>query len=90
MSKEPSADREVGVNFFTWIREGVKQSVMLGVADAVEHLGAPPEGDKSSEKLLSFLRDDTSSSTTAAKGRKGQPRRLGRSLRDIETEKAAG
>ncbi len=89
MSKESDADREVGVNFFTWIREGVKQSVLLGVADAVEHLGAPPEGDNSSQKLLSFLRDDSSPSTTS-KGRKGQPRRLGRSLRDIEAEKAAG
>lgn len=29
------------LNLFTWIREGVRQSVLLGVSDAVESLGTP-------------------------------------------------
>ena len=29
-------------NFFQWIREGVKQSVLLGVTDAVDQLGTIP------------------------------------------------
>ena len=85
---DQSANKEVGVNFFTWIREGVRQSVLMGVSDAIEHLGSPADGEQSSRKLLSFLRDDTT--PTPARGRKGQSRRLGRSLKDIDTEKAAG
>ncbi len=33
------------MNFFAWIREGVRQAVLLGVSDAVEHIGTPPEGE---------------------------------------------
>ncbi|MEZ6074929.1 MAG: hypothetical protein R3C56_04395 [Pirellulaceae bacterium] len=29
------------MNFFGWIRDGVRQSVLLGVSDAVEQLGTP-------------------------------------------------
>ena len=29
----------VNVNFFDWMRNGVKQSVLLGVSDAIETMG---------------------------------------------------
>ena len=32
-------------NFFNWIRDGVKKSVLLGVSDAVDEIGVP-DGDK--------------------------------------------
>ena len=35
----------MSLNVFTWIREGVKQSVLLGVSDALEDIGAAPDGD---------------------------------------------
>jgi hypothetical protein len=73
------------VNFFTWIREGVKQAVLLGVSDAVQEIGAPENDEDMSRRLLDVIKNDGATSTaiagrTAAPGRK----RLGRSLKDIE------
>ena len=73
-------------NFFTWIREGVKQSVLLGVSDAVEHMGTPHEGDEAAQKLTAFLQDDRSAQPrlAGATGRK----KLGRTLEDIQATAA--
>ena len=46
----------MNVNLFAWIREGVKQAVLLGVSDAVESLGTPAQGDDIEQRLLSALR----------------------------------
>ncbi len=73
-------------NFFTWIREGVKQAVLLGVSDAVEHIGAPPEGGSLNEHLLAGLRQDGSAAQRI--GGEAKRKRLGRSLKDIEAEKS--
>jgi hypothetical protein len=73
----------VNFNFFTWIREGVKHSVLMGVSDAVHHLGTPREGDEVHQRLTSFLQDQGSGTTaprlTDASGRK----KLGRTLQEI-------
>ena len=42
------------MNFFDWIRQGVKRSVLEGVADAVNHMGTPVEQDQIREHLLNF------------------------------------
>lgn len=77
-------------NLFTSIREGVKQSILLGVSDAIETIGAPDNSDEISPRLLEFLRRDAAGDTEkrspAATGRK----RLGRSLKDLESESGAG
>jgi hypothetical protein len=77
-----------GFNFFSWIREGVKQSVLLGVSDAVEHMGTPHEGDEVTQKLTAFLQDDHTTqprlTTTATSGRK----KLGRTLEEIQATAA--
>jgi hypothetical protein len=72
-------------NFFTWIREGVKQSVLLGVHDAVEHMGPRPDEDPIGQRLLGFLQ--TAESTTATR-QIGSPTRkkLGRSLKEIQAD----
>jgi len=41
-------------NFFDWIRDGVRRSVLLGVSDAVETMGMPPS-EESSHKLLHYF-----------------------------------
>ena len=76
-------------NLFTSIREGVKQSILLGVSDAIETIGAPDNSDEISPRLLEFLRQDT-----AADAEKHLPtttgrKRLGRTLKDLETESCA-
>lgn len=37
----PRRDSMNNMNFFGWIRDGVRQSVLLGVSNAVEQLGTP-------------------------------------------------
>jgi hypothetical protein len=77
----------VNFNFFEWIRQGVKQSVLLGVSDAVGHLGTPREGDDVSQRLLAFVQEAPSPAALPPVHSTGiTPRRkkLGRSLGDIQ------
>lgn len=72
-------------NFFDWIRQGVKQSVLMGVSDAVGHLGAPREGDEIQQRLLGFLQESpTTAPTTRQIGSSSRHRKLGRTLEDIQ------
>lgn len=74
------------MNFYTWIRESVKRAVLLGVSDAIEQIGTPVEGDQSSQKLLTSLRQhvmlEAQVETAPATGRK----RLGKSLDQIQAQ----
>jgi hypothetical protein len=86
-----------GLGLFGWIRDGVKQSVLLGVSDAIDTIGAPEDNRTLNPALLSFARQPLAmqiGSTTdepaarklpGASGRK----RLGRSLRDIDPKPAS-
>jgi hypothetical protein len=73
----------MNVNVFGWIREGVRQSVLMGVADAMESIGTPPSGDDLRPKLMDSIRRNTEQSVAIAGPAK--PRRLGRSLKDLES-----
>ncbi len=76
------------MNFFEWIRLGVRRAVLLGVADAVGDIGKPPESEDISRRLLEIIRHQPN----AAVGSPETPqitytprrRRLGRSLNDIQ------
>lgn len=74
-------------NFFEWIREGVKRSVLLGVSDAVEQMGMPHDEHASKEKILAFLQDDGRAGVAPRKRLVGaspaSARKLGRSITDI-------
>ena len=81
-------------SFFGWIREGVKDSVIRGVGDAIEQLGVPDEDGNAPPQVLAFLRGDggqqrmevndmvTTSAATTAPNR--SRRRLGKSLKEID------
>ena len=81
-------------NFFDWLRNGVKNSVLHGVNDAVNTMGMPPE-DSSKDKMLGWLKNNNNNendptirrinSTTAPAGTK----KLGRSLSDIAVKEAS-
>lgn len=71
-----------GNNFFSWIRDGVKQSVMMGVADAIDELGVPEESDATG-RVMSFL--DVKQTASASRGG-AKRKRLGRSLKDMESK----
>ncbi|MBX7073625.1 MAG: hypothetical protein K1X71_10795 [Pirellulales bacterium] len=72
------------MNFYTWVREGVKRAILLGFADAIEQIGVPHENDDAGQQLLAVLRQGKTleapeRAPAATTGRK----RLGRSLDEI-------
>ena len=75
-------------NFFTWIRDGVKQSVLLGVHDAVEHLGPRPDEDPIGERLMGFLQSDPKATASKRIAGKASRKKLGRTLKEIQADAA--
>ena len=79
------------MNFFNWIREGVRQAVLYGVSDAVGEIGEPPHGESMHKRLLEVLKtapEQTTPRLTSASSTGTIPtkrKRLGRSLSDIQT-----
>ncbi len=71
-------------NVFTWIREGVRQSVLLGVSDALEQLGPATDGEEAKPRLLDLARRSDLLPTDETPRTEAKPKRLGRSLREIE------
>ena len=73
-------------NLFAWIREGVRRSVILGVNDAVEEIGAPHGDEAWKERLVSLLEAPSAEGASAVALTAGKRRRLGRSLKDVSPE----
>lgn len=74
------------MNFFAWLRSGVKQSVLLGVSDAIEDLGAPENLDDLDPRVAALFRTEggEKSKRVATNAKSQSRKRLGRSLKDIE------
>jgi hypothetical protein len=68
-------------NLFQWIRQGVKQSILLGVSDAIETIGTPQDSDDINPRLLEFMRQESTAGQITGKGSR---KRLGKSLKDME------
>jgi hypothetical protein len=84
----------VNFNFFAWIREGVRQSVLLGVSDAIETIGAPDNSNELHPQLQDLLRNDSGESGSnraieGSGGGGGNRKRLGRRLKDLEKPEPA-
>lgn len=67
-------------NLFSWLREGVKRSVLLGVSDAVETIGTPDVETQLNEQLFAGIEQKSKPSA--------KRKRLGRSLKDMNETKA--
>ncbi len=80
----------VNVNFFEWLRDGVRQSVLLGVSDAIEQIGTPADSEDVHPGVAAFLQSDKTekqrvAGPNAPVGNTGNSRkRLGRSLKDLD------
>lgn len=76
----------MSMNLFVWIREGVRQAVLMGVSDAVETIGAPNDYDTFRDDLTKAIEPPTEG-TAPRIGRSTPDRaarkRLGRSLKDV-------
>jgi hypothetical protein len=79
------------MSFFQWVREGVRQAVVLGLADAIDDVGTRSRDEDLGASLAQTLRDRLAvtkeptvleSSTEPAAGAAGR-RRLGRSLEGL-------
>jgi hypothetical protein len=79
------------MSFFNWLREGVRQAVVLGLADAVEDVGTRTSGEDLGPALAQSLREkltvvrsepllDGRVVDTKVAAASGGRRRLGRSL----------
>ena len=68
----------MNVNFFEWLRDGVRQSVLLGVSDAIEHLGTPADSEDLHPNVAALLTGETAKPKSK---RGGGRKRLGKSLK---------
>ncbi len=75
----------MNVNFFEWLRDGVRQSVLLGVSDAIEQIGTPADTDELHPNVAAMLNGEGApSKPKRVTGTNTQSRkRLGRSLKDL-------
>ena len=72
----------MNVNFFEWLRDGVRQSVLLGVSDAIEQIGTPADSDELHPNVAALLQGDSPKSKRTSNG--GGRKRLGKSLKDMD------
>ena len=59
----------MNVNFFEWLRDGVRQSVLLGVSDAIEQIGTPADSDDLHPNVAALLQGDVAQQTEGANRR---------------------
>lgn len=75
------------MSFFDWIRDGVKQSVLLGLNDAVEQIGTPGESGELHPNMVALLDGGQESNTKTTKRKRGgtaaSRKRLGKSLKEM-------
>ncbi|MEI6659108.1 MAG: hypothetical protein WCO76_11265 [Planctomycetota bacterium] len=86
------------MSFFQWVREGVRQAVVLGLADAIDDVGTRSRDEDLGATLAQTLRDRLSetrqptvleapsaaaTATLATAGATGSRRRLGRSIEGL-------
>ena len=72
------------MNFFEWIREGVRRAVLMGVSDAVETIGEPTENSSFREDLALAVESNGPGLPNGKTKKRSTSKRLGRSLKDVE------
>ena len=77
----------MNLNVFNWIREGVRQSVLAGLSDAIDQMGTAVDGDDLRPRLAEELRRQSAVTGDAPVVAESRPRRLGRSLKDLDLDK---
>jgi hypothetical protein len=73
------------MNFFAWIRDGVRKAVLLGVSDAVGDIGPHADGDDIGHRLLGVIRNSPPAiANEMAAGESAKRKKLGRGLEQIQ------
>jgi hypothetical protein len=73
------------INFFDWIREGVRQSVLLGLSDAATEIGSAKDVEVINQQFLSSIQQGRLT-VEPDKSAKGRRKVLGRTLSEISEE----
>ncbi len=73
------------INFFDWIREGVRQSVLLGLSDAATEIGSATDVEVINQQFLSSIQQGRIT-VEPDKSVKGRRKVLGRTLSEIAEE----
>lgn len=83
------------LNFFQWLRDSIRRTVLLGVSDAMQSLGTPDDDDTVHPQVAALLAGDqeaapktTRSRATTRGGNTNSRKRLGKSLKDLNTNTA--
>jgi hypothetical protein len=74
---------QMNVNFFEWLRDGARQSILLGVSDAIEQIGTPADSDELHPNVAALIQGDTPKSKQSKAG--NRRKRLGKSLKEMDT-----
>jgi len=74
------------MNFFDWVRAGVRQSVLLGLSDAATEIGSDKDVEVLNQQLLGSLRQGRIAAEPA-KPTRGRRKALGRTLTEISDAK---
>ena len=75
---------KMNVNFFEWLRDSVRQSVLLGFSDAMDQIGSPSDSDKLNANVAALV--GQTNKTKPKRSPSGQSRkRLGKSLKEMES-----
>jgi len=77
----------MNVNFFEWLRDGVRQSVLLGVSDAVEQIGSPADADDLHPNVAAMLGAEPAKTKRSRSNNSNSRKRLGKSLKDMDSPK---
>lgn len=89
----------MAMGVYDWIRDGVRQAVLLGFSDAVEQLGVPAQQDqKVNEHLVGVLRQPAPLALAGAGAEKTVTietpaptrKRLGKTLNQVHKESDLG
>ncbi len=73
------------INFFDWIREGVRQSVLLGLSDAASDIGSAKDVEVLNQQFLSSIQQGRIT-VEPGKPTKGRRKALGRTLSEISED----
>jgi hypothetical protein len=77
------------MNFFHWIRDGVREAVLLGVSDAVNDIGTPAQGEDIGRRLLETVQNRPAlGHEPPATADRPSRKKLGRSLEQIQAAAA--
>ena len=84
--KNPGIEPMTSNGFFDWIRQGVKQSVLLGVSDALETLGTVDSNEPYHPSIAKAIGAGLPKTDAPGVPNRAPRKRLGKSLKELNPE----